>query len=334
MPIVPVNPTGAANPNPYFLGLNTRFNSTFASVTEQMWATKFADFVPMSSEVEGFGWTDPAKRARLWTGARQADQPAPRTYFLTVRPYEKTMEIDQFAWEDDKYGLYQRMISDVATMLAKEPDYQLRDLWLGLGNQAGAYQIGIDGLTHWNSAHPVNFYDAGYGTFNNDYRGATGVGGVGGPLAMGAYVSLRQDMMTRKGAHGEPLGIRPNVLATGALLDAIARELLNATFLGLKSFYGQTDNVGAAENMQRGTADHELVPDLASSLDWFMFDTTRGNKPFVLGHREMGQYAQLTAPTDPNVFNEHKLLFGGYSRFVPGFSHPILSSISGPTASV
>ena len=53
--------------------------------------------------------------------------------------------------------------------------------------------------------------------------------------------------------------------------------------------------------------------------------------PFTVGTREMGQYAQLTSPTDPNVFNEHKYIFGGYSRFVVGFGHPILSSISGPT---
>lgn len=334
MAILPVNPTGLGNPNPYFLGLNMTFNATFASIAEQLWASKLASMLPMSSEVEGFGWTDPAKRAREWVGARQADQPAPRTYFLTAKPYEKTMEIDSFRFEDDKFGLYQRSVADVATMLAKEPDYQLRDLLFNLGSQQGAYQIGLDGLSHWNANHPVNYYDAGFGVFNNDYRGATGVGGIGGPLAMNAYVTARYDMMQRKGAHGEVLGIRPNVLAHGPTLDAIARELLNATFLGLKSFYGQTDNVGAAENMMRGTVDSLMIPDFGSSLNWLLLDTSRGNMPFTVGTREMGVYAQLVSPTDPNVFQSHKYLFGGYSRFVVGWGHPILSSISGPVAGV
>jgi phage major head subunit gpT-like protein len=334
MAIFPVNPTGLGNPNPYFLGLNTVFNATFASIAEQLWHAKLASVLPMSSEVEGFGWTDPAKRAREWAGARQADQPAPRTYFLTVKPYEKTMEIDKFAFTDDKFGLYSRSVADVATMLAKEPDFQLRDLILNLGDQQGAYQKSLDGLNHWDANHPVNFYDSGYGVFNNDYRGATGVGGIGGPLAMNAYVTARYDMMQRKGAHGEVLGIRPNLLVSGPTLEMTARQLLNATFLGLKSFYGQTDNVGPAENMVRGSADYLMIPDLGSSLDWLLLDTSRGNMPFTVGTREMGVYAQRTAETDPVVFDSHKYLFGGYSRFVVGWGHPILSSISGPVAGV
>lgn len=334
MAIVPVNPTGAANPNPYFLGLNTVFNATFASISAQLWHSKFASVLPMSSEVEGFGWTDPAKRAREWQGARQADQPAPRTYFLTAKPYEKTMEVDAFQFLDDKYGLFARTMSDTATMLAKEPDYQLRDLILNLGNQQGAYQIGLDGLAHWSASHPVNVYDSGYGIFNNDYRGASGVGGIGGPLAMNAYVTARYDMMQRKGAHGEVLGVMPNLLVHGPTLDATARQIVNATFLGLKSFYGQTDNVGAAENMMKGTVDIFMVPDFGSSLDWLLLDTSRGNMPFTVGTREMGVYTQLVSPTDVNVFSEHKYIFGGYSRFVVGWGHPILSSISGPTAGV
>lgn len=334
MAISPVNPTGLGNPNPYFLGLNTVFNATFASIAEQLWHSKIASVLPMSSEVEGFGWTDPAKRAREWQGARQADQPAPRTYFLSAKAYEKTMEVDAFKFTDDKFGLYTRSIQDVATMLAKEPDYQLRDLLLNLGSQTGAYQKGLDGLGHWDANHPVSYFDAGYGTFNNDFRGAAGVGGIGGPLAMEAYVSVRYAMMERKGAHGEVLGIRPNLLAHGPSLDAIARQLINATFLGLKSFYGQTDNVGPAENMMKGTIDLLMIPDLGTSLDWFMMDTSRGNMPFTVGTREMGVYTQLVSPSDPNVFQSHKYLFGGYSRFVVGWGHPILSSISGPVAGV
>lgn len=334
MAISPVNPTGLGNPNPYFLGLNTVFNATFASIAEQLWHSKIASVLPMASEVEGFGWTDPAKRAREWQGARQADQPAPRTYFLTAKAYEKTMEIDAFKFTDDQYGLFTRSIQDVATMLAKEPDYQLRDLILGTGDQTGAYQIGLDGLSHWSASHPVSYFDAGYGTFCNDFRGAAGVGGIGGPLAMEAYVSTRYAMMERKGAHGEVLGIRPNMLVHGPSLDAIARQLINATFLGLKSFYGQTDNVGPAENMMRGTVDLLMIPDFGASLDWLLLDTSRGNMPFTVGTREMGIYTQLVSPSDPNVFQSHKYLFGGYSRFVVGWGHPILSSISGPVAGV
>ena len=331
MAISPVNPTGLGNPNPYFLGLNTVFNATFASIAEQTWATKIASMYPMQSEVEGFGWTDPAKRAREWQGARQADQPAPRTYFLQAKAYEKTMEVDSFKFTDDQYGLYQRSVADVATMLAKEPDYQLRDLLFNQGSQTGAYQKSLDGLDQWGS-HPVNYYDAGYGNYLTDYRGAAGVGGIGGPLAMEAYVSVRYAMMQRKGAHGEVLGIRPNLLVHGPSLDAIARQLINAEFLGLKSFYGQTDNVGPAENMMRGTVDLFMIPDFGSTLNWMLLDTSRGNMPFTIGTREMGVYTQLVSPSDPNVFQSHKYLFGGYSRFVVGWGHPILSSVSGPVA--
>ena len=80
----------------------------------------------------------------------------------------------------------------------------------------------------------------------------------------------------------------------------------------------------------RGTVDLFKNIDLGSSLYWFLMDTTRGNMPFTIVHREMGVYAQRTAPSDPGVFEEHKLVAGGYSRFVPAWGHPIISSISGP----
>ena len=224
MGIRPVNPggtpVGSGNPNPFFLGLNTTFNATFATPTVPVWATKIAQMYPASSEVEGFGWTDPAKRARKWVGPRSEDQLGPRTYYVAVEPYEKTIKVDLFDLNDDRYGLYLQWAMSAANMLAKEPDYQMRDLLLNQGAMTGAYQIGVDGLSHFNASHPVNYYDAAYGVYNNDYRGASGVGGIGGPLAMQAYVTARYDMETRKAAHGEAAGINPNLLMHSSYLDA------------------------------------------------------------------------------------------------------------------
>ena len=117
--ILPTNPNGGGNPNPFFLGLNMMFNATFGSIFETIWAASLASMAPMSSSVEGFGWTDPGKRANEWIDTRKADQPAPRTYYLAVRNWEASLEIDRFEADDDKYGLYQRAITDKAKMLAK-----------------------------------------------------------------------------------------------------------------------------------------------------------------------------------------------------------------------
>lgn len=329
-----------ANRSIFFGNVSMRFKAAYATIMAMAWAPTVATIETMASETIYFGWTGNLKRAREWIDSRHVDEFGPRTYALSARLWEKTVSVDELELEDDQYGLLSDAPMRVGQMLAKERDYQLRDLWFNLGSQQGAYQTGVDGVAHWGTTHPVNFWDSSFGTYTNDYRGAAGVtsngvANVGGPLDPVAYMKLRQDVMMRKSESGEAIGLNPNVLMHGPMLDTTAKTILQAEYFSPATFYGSTGNVGNVQNLLRNTAVATLNQDFpAGSLDWLVLCTCHGILPFTIGMRRAERITPLVSPTDPNVFFEHKIIVGGDARWVPGWGLPFLSSISGPTAGV
>ena len=328
-----------SNRNLFFATLNTDFNSAYSKVVNESWARKFFQVMPMASEQLAIGWAGSLKRARRWDGPRVVDEPAPRTYVVNWSLYEKTVGIDSFVNADDQYGIYQRAIQDAAMYLGKEEDYQGRDLLFNQGLQTGSFQTGVDGVNNWSASHPVNYYDTSFGTYCNDYRGGVTINSTvtGGALAPVSYMTARQDFMTRKSESGETLGVMPNMLMHGPLIETTAKTLLEAEFFSPATFYGLTNNVGNVQNMLRNTTALFMNADFpvsAAGLDWFLLCTNRGVMPFTQGMRESPQIVAKTAPTDDNVFHSHQDLFGGHARWVMAWGLPWLSAISGPTAGV
>jgi phage major head subunit gpT-like protein len=93
-----------------------------------------------------------------------------------------------------------------------------------------------------------------------------------------------------------------------------------------------TGQVGAADNVLRRQGVEPLVnPILKRKKDWYLFDTTKAVKPFLWVVREDVQQAQRTSETDPVVFDTHRFLWGGWSRWAPAWAYAWLSCISGPT---
>jgi phage major head subunit gpT-like protein len=97
-----------------------------------------------------------------------------------------------------------------------------------------------------------------------DYRGAAAYGlwqlayASKEPLNATAYAATRAAMMSVKNADGRPLGIRPNLLLVPPVLEAQAREILQAQFI-----VGDPTNGGYKTNIWQGTADLLVVPELA-----------------------------------------------------------------------
>lgn len=313
----------------FLTGLRVMFGESYG--TTPIWIDKLVRTVPSSTDTEGYGWTGMLDKPRLWDGPRVVHQPAPQTYFLQNQLWELTESIDKLRLDDDKYGIYYRTIPDMGVSMKKNPDWQLRDLLENAGKQTGARQKGLDGLTHWNTAHPVDFYDASKGTYCNDFLGGVSVGGitVGGVLTPNAYATLRQEFMNRKAENGEKLGLVPTLTWGPAQLDVVAKYILQAEILGLKSAYGATDNVGSATNVLRASTDWWMNADLTSNTTWYMTDQSRGDKPFIRQQRQAVTLVQRTSPTDPVVFDTHTYLFGADERFTVGWGPAFLSARSG-----
>lgn len=294
--------------------------------------------VPCTSSQLTFGWTGLMPKMRGWFGPRQPHQPAGQTYTVIPQPWENTYSIDRFNLDDDQYGIYYRMLPDMARQAKRHPDYQIRDLLEASGLQAStSRQLGPDGVAFWSTSHPVDLYNSGAGTYINDFSsGGQTVSGitVGGALSPTAFTSVYEYMMTLKGEDGERLGVRPNALIHPPTLKAEVELILKSTFFAPPSWGAWapvSSQVGAADNPLMRFGVVPIQNDfLASFTKWYIADTTKPMKPLLWVVREPIHMVQRTNEQDPAVFDTHMFQWGQWARNAPGFNFPFLMARSGP----
>jgi phage major head subunit gpT-like protein len=343
------------NLNLFFTGVETRFKSAYGLAPVVF--TKLATTYPVGSEQWVSGWIGMIDKLREWIGPRITHTPAPQTYLVLIQLFELTLGIDRFKLEDDTYALYNPMIDYMGLQGAKWPDYQLRDLIQGQGSQTGVRQLSLDGITHFNTAHPVSFWDASKGTYPNDYAGgAVSVNGtvIGGALSATAFATVWEDMARRKTENGEPWGIVPDLAVTGPMLKLAMDTILQAQFLGAPVLgslgtgtvptAGGTANanapmVGSTENVMKGWTDRLMWPDLGGSASlgngtydqaFYVMDTSKPIKPFSWLQRMQPELTYRNKPDDPAVFDTHTYAVGLQARGAPAWSFPQLISRSAP----
>lgn len=315
----------------FFTGLETRFWTAYK--TSERVIQRLATEYPVTTEQWVSGWIGMIDRAREWLGSRVVRQPAPSTYLVEIQKFELTEGIDQFKLEDDTYGIYMPIVQMMGESMAKWPDWELRDLLQNKGAQVGVRQNGIDGLSHWNTAHPVDPFDSSKGTYSNDFRGGFAVNGVtvGGALNTVAFSTLWQEIASRKAENGEALGLNADLTVVPSQLLTTAKVLLNAMFFAPPTIGTLTGQVGATDNPLKGMTDLLHWPDLSSDpTTWFQLVTNRPIKPFSWLKRQDPNFTYRIRPDDPVVFDTHTYLYGSVARGTPAWAFPWLSAISGP----
>jgi len=326
------------NLNVFFTTLDTLYSEAFQLA--KPWHEQIATTYPSSSETWLMGWLGMLDKLREWQGPRITRTPAPQTYSANIKNFEGTWTIDKFKLADDQHGIYYPLAKHIGQQAAKWPDYNVRDLLQGNLTYAGAAQIGTDGLTHWNTAHPVDFWDAAKGTYPNDY-GTAGVVvnavTVGGLFSTNSYNSIWEDMATRKNESNEAMGLLADLTAAPPQLSSAAKTLLQSQFFAppqlgpLGSGAGaNAPFVGAMENPLRGSTDLMVVPDFAAQPTAFYLLASKWPiKPFGWVLRQAPVMIPRMDPADPVVFDQHSFVWGAEARGVAVWGLPFLSSRSG-----
>jgi phage major head subunit gpT-like protein len=319
----------------FFTMADTRF--TLGIRNAPLWSNEWA--TPYSAETEQVlhGWIEMPDNMRIWDGPRVVQDPAPQTYPVPMLPWEITMALDQFALMDDKWGLYMPIAQRIGQKTGKLQDYALRDLLQGNGRLGAApFSIGPDGLTFWNSAHPVDVYDPSKGVYANDYgTGGVVVSGqtVGGLFSTNSYASLWSDMAGRRNASGEAIGVSPDRLLVPTQLRFPGAVVLQSAMFAPQSIMtlggGNVGTpgsplptnapfVGAMDNPLRGSADLRFTADLNSQpTAFYLGDTSDIMKPLGWAVHTAPTFVVRNAPTDPIVFDQHRYLWGSWARATP-----------------
>jgi phage major head subunit gpT-like protein len=331
----------SANWTVFISNMNTMFGEAYS--TTPIIHPEFVTTYPCTSSQLVFAWTGMMPKFRPWVGPRVTNEPAPQTYTVVPIPYENTFDIDQFHINDDQYGVYYRMIPDMARQARRWEEYELRDLLEGAGQWSGtAQQAGLDGLSNWNTAHPVDLYDTSKGTYINDFTGGgqnvtytkptgTVTTLVGGAISPTAFLTLWGYMATLKAEDNESMGVTPNRLMHHPILNGEVQLLLKATYFAPPAWSTIGSQVGAADNViTRFGVEPISNPLLRNAYTWYLMDTTKAIKPFSWVMRDAITIVPRVSPTDPIVFNEHKFLLGGWGRGAPGWAFAWLAARSGP----
>lgn len=314
--------------NLFISTVNTAIGQVYSDASLPLFWQNFSTMIPTQSTQWAAAWTGMLPKARTWKGARVTVSPNPQTYIAVPLPYEHTVTIDRFHLDDDQMGVYYRTLPDQARQMRRQPDYWHRDLLESSGDFTGTVQNGYDGLTYFNSAHPINFYVSAAGTYSNDFTGGGSTQNgvlVGGAFSPTAVATLAEYMMTLKGEDKEPLGIYPDTVMVPPALMMEANLVLREASFAPPAWGTITGQVGAADNPILRFGMKPLVNTyLTSATKWYMMDTTKSFKPMLWIVREAPIMTPRVSEDDPIVFDLHHYLWGWWARATPAWGYSFL----------
>ena len=346
------------NINFFFSALETRFWTAYT--VAPLVYSRLATTYPVPTEQWVSGWLGMLDKMREWVGPRITHTPAPQTYVVPLQLFEQTQGVDEIKLRNDQYGIYNPIAAYMGYQSAKWPDYQFRDLLQSQGSQTGFRQLSLDGLNHWGTAHPVDFWDSTKGTYPNDYTG----GGVtinsnviGGGLSANAFATVWEDMSRRKSESGESQNVMADLAVVPPMLKLTIDTILQSQFLGLPVIGNQgTANVpapggpanpnapliGNSQNVMAsagGWTDRLVWLDLGGSTAigngtydqvWYLFDTAKPIKPLSWLLNFAPDFVARINPDDPIVFDTHTYAYGSKAYGAPAWGFEWLGSRSGP----
>lgn len=150
----------SANLSALFTGYKTRFTSGFEGV-KPLWP-ELATLVPSLTREEQYAWLGQFPRLREWIGDRVIQNLKAYGYTIENRKFEATIKVTRDEIEDDSYGIFGPLFSDMGASAATHPDELLFEL-LSRGFVEKCY----DGHSFFNKAHPVGQGGTGDSTVAN-----------------------------------------------------------------------------------------------------------------------------------------------------------------------
>jgi phage major head subunit gpT-like protein len=331
--------------------VNTAVGQIYSEMDVSETHKQWSNDEPMSGSIWETAWSGLMPKARPWFGSRVVHEPALQTYSVSPIPYELTYGIDRFKMDDSAVNTqspFWRMLPDMARQWRRQPEYELRDLLEASGIQGTtARQLGLDGLSAFNTAHPIDIYNpnfnlAGSGLFSsgvycNDFTsGGQTIDStlIGGALSQTSFATLLAYMQMIPGEDGETLGIQPDTMMVPATLEITANFLVGSAFLANPTwgaFSQLTGQVGTADNMLRKAGVRVLVNRfLRNTKRWYLMDTSHAKKPLLWITREAPRTVPRINENDPIVFDSHRFTWGGWDRVAPAWNFSWLMARSGP----
>lgn len=270
-----------------YIGFHTTFNDRLPKAPASY--RGLCEEFPSDNPVEQYKWLGSVPTMKEWVGERQIEKLTAEAYQIVNKDWANGIEVERDDLRDDKLGLVQRRIRDMADAGVDAIDTQVMARY----NAAFA----ADGL--------LRVYD---GQFLIDTDHTAGAGATAAQSNSMGTVALSATelenaivrMIGFKNDKGEPINVFPTVLLCGPSLWPVARKLL-----------GQTTLASGEENINKSLLRLVMSPRITGNK-WFVIDTERGLKPVIL------QMRQAPIFRDPNIGGDNSMEFFKHKKFFYG----------------
>ena len=127
----------------------TTFNKAFEATESH--AEKLASFMSSIGSEDNHCWIGSAPTMREWLGDRVITNPEAFSYTIKNRTFESTIAVAREDIEDDKYGLYAPLVTQLGVLSKTHPD----ELIFGMMKDGFSGRC-YDGQYFFDTDHPVN----------------------------------------------------------------------------------------------------------------------------------------------------------------------------------
>lgn len=295
------------------------FQTTLNMEGAESYSPMYGDFtmeVPSSSRSTLFGWIANQAIFREWVGQRVSHDLQSASWEVVPRRFELTYKFDQDQIDDDLSGLVAQAVgnADEMNMLYQQSIDALAAATL----EAGISSLCWDGQFFFDTDHPVDFDDAGAGTFDNDRA-----------LALN-HANFRTVLAAFKGfkaRNGYPI-ISPAglVLVVPPALELEAKQIVEIDSLSPGTAYGLFGTSGASKNPYVNAARVHVNPYLTDTTRWYLMGSRGNMKPLAFVRRQ----GLVVESDDSQMFDTRQWRIGGNARHECTYTSPLLAITSKP----
>ncbi|PAF51290.1 Mu-like prophage major head subunit gpT family protein [Helicobacter sp. 13S00477-4] len=245
---------------------------------------KTGDYQKIAMEVKAntisvdYRWLAALPSMREWVGDRVLKQIEGYKYLISKKNFESTITVDRDVIAYDSLGIVAVQIKNMAELALGHYD----DLVFSLLEANG---VCYDGQNFFSDSHMI-----GTKKFTNISNKA---------LSQASFMQARSEMRGVVNEEGKPLRITPSLLVVPPELEYVGIEILNKQTLK----NGET-------NMTYGMGELYVCPFLNDPKAWYLFDTTKTIKPFVLQKNKEVEFSALDKPDSEANFMRRELRYG------------------------
>jgi|SRR5688572_7774730 len=279
--------------------------------TPQFW-NRCVTTVPSTTAINTYGWMTRLNKMREWFGPRVLQNMSTKSTSLQNRKFEVSLSVGRDDIEDDQLGIFSLRSDE----LGRSAGYLWNQLFLQallaadastlssaaalVSDSAPAQGLAFDGIDFF---HATNHNLGGGAIANKGTEDLTPAG----------WEAVKEKMRNYKGEDGRHLG----VLSSGKPL--LVLPAAGGYERAAKQMFGRSLVAGGDSNTMQGEADWIIVPELPSTVGWYVLDTSAGIMPFIMQQRKQPELVSKTAVTDDNVFYLDEFVWGADARGACGY---------------